>query len=119
MGRDEWIVVAAVVTAIISTARLTRLVTHDRYPPAMALRRWWWNQTVAKGGWRAHWNLVLVGDEPGDSGCPFCAAPWIMLAVGLWGWLSGPDAVWWGFNGWMAASYLASMVVVRDEPPEE
>jgi hypothetical protein len=111
-----WQVVAAVVVGVVSTARLTRLLLHDAWPPARAFRHFWWNRTAGRGGWRAGWGVLFVGEEPDDPGCPFCLAPWLGLVVLLWGYWSGPDLWWWLFNGWLAGSYVAPMVVLRDEP---
>jgi len=105
VDRDAWITVAAVATGIVSVARLTRLGTHDKFPPAVWLRL-------------RYMNLTRNGEWSALAECPFCLAPWLMLGVGLWGYLSGPDLWWWLFNGWLAASYVASMVVLRDEPPD-
>lgn len=121
---DPLTLAAAVLVGTIATARATRLLIADAYPPAAALRRWWFNQTVAKGGWRAGWAPLLTDDEAGN-GCPFCAAPYIaavnlgwVLAAGLeWGpfW----STAWWVVNLWAAVAYAAAMIVARDEPPAD
>lgn len=112
---------AAYLLTALASARLTRLLTHDHYPPAAALRRWWFNQTIAKGGWRAGWALLLTSEH--GTGCPFCAAPYVTallmaagMGAGIWqpGWtLAG---AWWTLAVWASLSYLAAMIVVRDEP---
>jgi hypothetical protein len=116
---------AAYVLAVIATARAVRLLVHDDYPPTTALRRWWFNQTVGKGGWREHWAPILVSRE-GLSGCPFCCAPYVAaivlavaMAAGIWqpGWSAA--AVWWTGAVWASLSYLAAMLVLRDEPAED
>lgn len=108
---------AAFVLAVIATARAARLVVHDAYPPAMAVRTWWINQTEVRGGWRADWAPLVT--------CPFCCAPYLAAVVlgvgmlaGIWqpGWsLAG---VWWTGAVWASLSYLAAMLVVRDEPED-
>jgi hypothetical protein len=45
-------------------------------------------------------------------------APWLMAVQGAWFWLGHCNPLWWIANGWWAASYLAAILVVRDEPPE-
>lgn len=118
---------AAFLLGTIAVARATRLVLHDAYPPAQAVRRWWWNQTVAKDDWRSPWHLLLVGKDPTKPGCPFCAAPWIgavTMAVAIAGGVWSPDLTtvsgwWWTLAVWASSSYLAACFVVRDEPPEE
>lgn len=124
---DPLALLAAFLLAVVGVARATRLLIHDPYPPAAALRRWWWNKTVAKGDWRASWHNVLVGEEPNESGCPFCAAPYVAalaLAAAVWAdvWSPELDTLrgWWLLLAvWASVSYLASMLVLRDEPPAE
>ena len=124
---DPLQLLAAFLLAVVGVARATRLLIHDGYPPTAALRRWWWNQTVAKGGWRDSWHLLLVGREPDESGCPFCAAPYIAaVALGTAVWADvlpldlGTLAGWWWLLAvWASVSYLAAMLVLRDEPPAE
>ncbi len=67
--------------------------------------------------WRAEWAILAT--------CPFCFAPWAVLVSLVWAWASGLDAsswagaLWWLAHIWLAVSYAASMLVLRDEPPEE
>lgn len=117
--------IAAVVLGTVAVARATRLLTSDAYPPAEALRRWWWNQTVGKGGWRAGWAPLLT-DENAGAGCPFCAAPYLAAVNLTWAILADvPDTTgfwaqaWWACNLWLAVSYISAMIVVRDEPPAD
>jgi hypothetical protein len=91
----------AAVVGIISAARLTRLLTQDNYPPVVWLRIKYQDRTEGTG-----WEDLVT--------CPYCAAPWIMAGIGLWGWLTEFQTAWWVFNVWLAASYLVAMVVVRD-----
>lgn len=100
----QWFVlVAAVLVGVLSVARLTRLITQDTYPPVAAIRSWW--EKVTKDG---PWADLAT--------CPFCAAPYIAAVVLAWGLLTDLQVAWWVVNGWLAASYLAAMVVVRDTP---
>lgn len=117
--------VLAALVGIVATARATRLITHDHYPPAEAFRRWWWNNTARKGGWREGWALLVSGDDL-SGGCPFCLAPYAVAVDLTWCLLSGAwqaapgwwAAAWWVVNVWAAVSYAAAMLVVRDEPAE-
>lgn len=119
----------AALIGTVAVARAVRLLTSDAYPPAQALRVWWWNQTAGKGGWRTGWALLLTDpEEAGGNGCPFCAAPYAAAADLVWavlarhGLLTGSGfwgVAWWLVNGWAAVSYVAAMIVVRDEPLEE
>jgi hypothetical protein len=97
--------VAAVVVAILSVARLTKLFTEDTWPPAAYVRNKWvaWRQD--------EWGELFV--------CPFCMAPWVAVLVLFTGWASGLHPVWWWFNGWLAVSYVAAIVVARDIPGGE
>lgn len=106
--------VAAFTLGVVAAARATRLVTSDKYPPAMWVRARWIRLTN-DGPWAA-----LVE-------CPFCASPYIVavtLAVAVAGGVWSPDlgtvaGWWWVLAVWAAGSYLAAMLVVRDEPPAE
>lgn len=96
-----WEVVAAFVIGVVSVARLTRLITQDTYPPVVWLRVWWEDLTDGTG-----WEKLAT--------CPWCAAPYIAAAIGAWGWLTDFQTAWWVVNIWLAGSYLAAMVVIRD-----
>lgn len=102
-----WAVCAAVV-AIYGTGRIARLVTYDDYPPTIAIRKWWAALT-RDGGWSKL------------ASCFWCFTPWAMLVCLAWfalGLLVVWIAIaWWLFFGWLALSYITSMVVARDEPP--
>ena len=90
------------VLGVLSTARLTRLVTQDTFPPIVWFRMKW-DDLTDDGPWS---KLVH---------CHWCMAPWLTIPVGLWGWLTNLQTAWWVFNGWLAAAYVASMIVERDE----
>lgn len=98
-----WLAAAAV--AVLGTARLTRLIVFDAYPPVAWLRARWDARTEDSG-----WNQLLH--------CGFCAAPWLAVATIAWGWASALHWSWWVFYGWLAVSYLASAFVAWDEPPD-
>lgn len=108
--------VAAVIVGTLAVARATRLVTSDAYPPAEWLRTRWINATGSRTALQGWAPLVT---------CPFCFAPyaaavdltWVLLAGLEWGpWWS---SAWWVVNLWAAVSYVAAMIVARDEPPAE
>lgn len=94
-------IIAAAVVGVVSAARLTRLITQDTYPPVVWLRMKW---------------ADITNDGPWEKliSCPWCAAPYITAIILAWGLLTDFQVAWWVFNGWLAAAYLASMVVVRD-----
>jgi len=100
-----WQVLLAVVVAVIGAARLTRLITHDAFPPVVWFRMWWEDHTPES------WHLLVH--------CPWCMGPWMFLvAIGtffltfLAPWLA---YTWWIFYVWMAGSYLVSQYVHFDE----
>ena len=96
-------VVFTAVVAVLASARLTRLIVADTYPPVAWLRSKWAGLTH-DGEWAA-----LVS-------CSFCAAPYVsavVLALGYW--LDWPT--WWYVACcWLAVSYAAAIVVQYDEP---
>lgn len=126
---DPLALLAVFLLTVIAVARATRLVVHDPWPPIQALRVWFvaWQETrdhhagdTGYLGDMAHGWAKLVT-------CPFCASPYIAavtLAAGVWAdvWSPGLDTLrgWWLLLAvWASVSYLAAMLVLRDEPPEE
>lgn len=108
VGPWWWLVAVAV--AVLGVGRLTRVVTYDKFPPAMWLRQRW-TDWVVKHRHEA-WNVLFY--------CPWCMAPWLMALCGGWFALTFTAAwvawTWWIFWGWLALAYVTSMVIVRDEP---
>lgn len=103
-----WVWIALVVVAVLGAGRATRLIVHDTYPPAAAVREWWmrltWNRSRNEpGGWS---KLVT---------CHWCASPYVFAFVLFTAWLTDLHWGWWLFWGWLAGSYLTAMVVERDE----
>lgn len=100
--------VVAAIIFVVGTARAVRLFLFDSYPPVAYLRAWW------DGRVRGGWNPLMH--------CPYCAAPYLTLALGslsLWALhVSVPFshlATWfWLLGGWGAASYAVAMVVAYD-----
>lgn len=102
-GHTGWTVVAAVLVAVVGTARLTRLLVFDTYPPAAWVRSRW-EAITNDGPW-----ATLVN-------CGYCAAPWIAVITIAWAWATSLHWSWWLFYGWLSLSYLAAIVVAWDEP---
>jgi hypothetical protein len=93
-------ILAAVLVGALASARLTRLLTQDTWPPSVWVRTKW-AEITDDGPW---YDLV---------DCPWCAAPWITganLAVAL---LTDLHEAWWIFNGWMAASMVVAWVTIK------
>lgn len=104
-----WIAVLAIIVGIVGVARLTRVIVHDDFPPAV----WWrtkWSEWTHDGPWA---KLFL---------CWWCLSFWIALVCIGWFLLIDVSAfflwTWWIFWGALALSYLATMLIVRDEPNE-
>lgn len=97
------LIVLAILVAAFGAGRLGRVLTYDAFPPAAAARILW-DRLTNDGPWAklAH--------------CQWCATPWIMLVCGLWAYFSSLGWHWWAFWGWLALSYLASIIIARDEP---
>lgn len=107
---NPWLVIAYSIIAVVGVGRVTRLVTYDDYPPTVAIRSWW-NRLTRGGGWA---KLAY---------CLWCFSPWAMLVCLAWlliGLGTTPWIViaWLLFWSWMALSYLAAILVRRDEPDE-
>lgn len=101
MGVTEILyILAAVLVGILASARLTRLLTEDTWPPSVWVRIKW-SEFTEDGPWE---DLVT---------CPWCASPWITginLTVAL---ISDLHPAWWIFNGWMAASLVVAWVTIK------
>lgn len=103
---DPWLLLAAAAVGILGAARLTRLITADKFPPAAWVRATW--DRITRDG---DWSLLAH--------CHWCLGPWMtLLALGT-AFIGPLHPVWWLFWGWLAASYLTSMIVERDEVPHD
>jgi hypothetical protein len=99
----EW--VAAAIVAALSAARITRLFVFDSWPPTARLRAWW------EGKVSAEWEPLLK--------CGYCFGVYSAAAVlgSAWAIVALTGSLhwgWWLFNGWMALSYTASIIVAFD-----
>lgn len=101
---QDWpTLLAAVVVGILGVARLTRLVVDDDWPPIK------WARNVWNRAWgNSDWGALIE--------CPFCVAPYLTAASMAWALLADLPTAWWVFHGWLAASYVAAMINVRDIP---
>jgi hypothetical protein len=106
MPRDELVAAAAATVGVVAAARLTRLVTKDHWPPMSWVRRKYVELTNG-----TEWSVLAE--------CPFCVAPYVVAADLTWALKSDLDRKWWVVNGWLAASYAASWIVVRDDVPDQ
>lgn len=94
-------IVATAVIGVLATARLTRLLVHDTYPPSAWVRDKWRSLTH-DGAWS---ELV---------GCHYCAAPYFAVLVLLAGEWSDYNPWWYYVCGVLAGSYVAAIVVSFD-----
>lgn len=109
----EFYWVAVVATTIISAARITRLATVDKFPPAVWVREKWAALTVDTG-----WIWLFY--------CGYCFsfwATWLVITTGLLAGVYTPAAypatevwtqAWWVVNGVLAASYIAAVFMSYD-----
>lgn len=103
------LIVLTLATAVFGVGRFTRVVVYDRFPPAAWWRQKWTDWTDGTG-----WQLLFS--------CWWCFSFWAALACVGW-WIGGLYVAWvawawWIFWGALAISYIAAMVIVRDERPE-
>ena len=104
-AKDPLSIAAAAAVGVMGAARLTRLVTKDQWPPMAYARRKYVELTRG-----SEWSVLAE--------CPFCVAPYVVAADLAWALQSDLDKRWWVTNGWLAASYAASWIVVRDDVPD-
>ena len=95
-----WIL--AFIVGALSTGRVTRLVVHDTFPPSVKFRMWWDDKTDG-----SLWNPLF--------NCHFCFSFWVAAVVGTSAWLTNLHPAWWIINGIFAMSYLAAIIVDRDQ----
>ena len=105
MQKDPLTAVAAATVGVVAAARATRLVTKDHWPPMSYVRRKYVELTEG-----TEWSVLAE--------CPFCVAPYVVAADLAWALRSDLGRKWWIANGWFAASYAASLIVVRDDVPD-
>lgn len=105
-GVDRFTLLAALAIGVIAVARMTRLVVDDDWPPMLWFRSKWDRLTE-----NSKWSVLVE--------CPFCVAPYVAAFSIGWAILSSLHWSWWLFHGWLAVSYLAAMLNVRDIPVDQ
>lgn len=114
MNEFYWIAVAVV--TVVSSSRITRLLTWDKFPPVLHVRDVYaeWTDKTDR---RREWQVLAF--------CGYCMSFWVTAFVVLWGLLSGvfddtargsalATDIWWYSNGILAASYLAALFMAHD-----
>lgn len=111
LGLPEWaITILTILVWIIGTARLTRVLVYDDFPPSIWIRDKW--SALTRDG---QWSKLVK--------CWWCASFWIAL-ISLGWYIAGTHVLWiswawWVFWGALAGSYLATMLIVRDTPSDK
>lgn len=101
----EFVWTAIAVVTIVSSARLTRLVTYDVFPPARWLRHAWGNLMDRSRHTQGYAILTF---------CQWCFSFWATLVVVLWGYFADWNTLWWIVNGSLGGSYLAAILMTHD-----
>lgn len=109
MPQNHFLTVLAILIWVVGSARLTRLLLFDSYPPVAWLRAKWDDRTH-----QSDWNPLLH--------CAYCAAPYVTLVTGalsLWFLdvsvpFSHLSTWFWLIGGWAAGAYAAAIVVAYD-----
>jgi len=97
-----FVMVVTGVFGVLASARLTRLIVADSYPPAAWLRSKW-DALTHDGSWS---ELVH---------CGWCASPYVSAAVFAPGYFLSWPHWWYLVTGFIAASWLVGWVVFHDE----
>ena len=98
---EEFYWIAIAVIAVFSSARFTRLLTFDKFPPIASVRNWYADRTDG-----SDWQVLAF--------CGYCMSVWVTTAVVLWGYYADWNTPWLLVNGISAASYGAAIVMAND-----
>jgi hypothetical protein len=93
--------ILAVLVGTLSAARITRLLTWDKFPPTVYLRAFW--DRVTNDG---PYALLFH--------CPWCMSFWVTGAVAAWGYFTEFNEAWWYVNAVFGFSYVAAWFVLHD-----
>lgn len=104
MNPLEWI--AATIVIVLSSARITRLLTYDKFPPIWWLRTKYEDLTDGSG-----WQRIAY--------CPYCMSFWVTAAVLLSGYYTDWHRAWWLTNAVFGLSYVSAMIMVHDGDDED
>jgi hypothetical protein len=111
----EW--VAASVLCVIASARITRLIVFDVWPPVLWFRNKWDEWT----GYRDSKGELTTDEEGNVLGkwtplvhCGYCAGMYVAPVVVLSGWLSEWHTAWWIVCGTLSAAYAGAVFVAFD-----
>jgi len=102
---EEFYWIAVAVVTVIASARLTRLVTYDVFPPTRWIREVWGEVMDRSAVTRGYAVLTY---------CQWCFSFWATLPLVLWGYYTDFQPAWWLVNGSLAGSYLAAIFMTND-----
>lgn len=100
-----FVLICAALVAVFATARWTRLIVDDQYPPTRWLTERFVRLVPEKWG-------VLVE-------CVWCTSPYIAAIIVGWGWATDLHWSWWFVNSIAALSWLTGFLGTRDIPPDQ
>lgn len=92
----------------LGTARITKLLVEDQFPPTAKLRNAWVKTFTNRD---SDWVELFL--------CGFCMSVWVAGANIAVAYFSDFHTVWWVLNGWLAAAYLSGIIIARDVPNPE
>lgn len=111
-----FLIVLALLAAVLGVGRMTRVLVYDQYPPTVWLRERFIWITRDRDATRAAGNgEVVPGGWSKLATCWWCATPWIMVVCIAWGWATSLSWPWWAFWGTLGLAYLSAMVIERDD----
>ncbi len=109
------LLVLTVLVGALGSARFTRLLVHDTFPPAAWVRAKWGRLTADRDGSDGSWTVLL--------GCHFCFGIWSAALCLFLFWLGTLvpwiGATWWWLYGILALGYVSALIVERDDRGEE
>jgi len=118
----EFYVVVTAIIATLATARVTRLLVGDKFPPLMKVRDKFMDWTEKRKGTRDYGLLAI---------CAYCMAFWVALGNLIWAYFAGvlsdvpalyqdsvssdwSVSIWFFVNAAFALAYSSAMTVSRD-----
>lgn len=98
--------IAIPIIVVFASARMTRMLTFDDFPPAKFIRDHWDARTLDSG-----WNELFH--------CPYCMGIWVslpftVLGVAIlfgWGAFTTLTGAFLAFCAWMTVGYLNGIIV--------
>jgi hypothetical protein len=108
----HFVLVLAIAVGILGSARLTRVITYDDYPPAEWVRERWTYLTRSRR--HSTPERIVPGAWSKLVTCWWCATPYVTAGCAAHGYFTSLHWSWWAVWGVLGASYVAAMVIARD-----